>query len=129
MKKLLLVFALAASLGGCANLTNAWQTLTGATVSPTAVYVAANSFDAVEVTATNYLRLCHSSMSNPGCSKSAIAAVIPAVRSGRIARNNLEQFLRAHPNAVGASGLYDALVTSTNTLQSVIATYNIGVAK
>lgn len=129
MKKLLLVLTLSLGLVGCAQLTNTWNTLTGATVSPTAVYVAANSFDAVEITATNYLKYCRTNYSNSLCSKQAIAALIPAVRSGRVARTNLEQFLQAHPDAIGASGLYDALVAATATLQGVITQYNIGAAK
>jgi hypothetical protein len=106
------------------------SSLTTVQVSPQAVYLAENSFDAIEVTATGYLRICHARMSTPGCSSTAIAQVIPAVRSGRIARTNLNAFMKAHPDALGAAGLYDALVTATNTLQSVSVQYNIaGVSK
>ena len=130
MRKLLIGFMFALSLGACASLQNTIDTITGATVSPRAVYLAENSFDAIEVTATGYLRICHAKMTTPGCSSTAIAQVIPAVRSGRIARSNLDSFMKAHPDALGASGLYDALVTATNTLQSVSTTYNIaGVTK
>ena len=130
MKKIFAVVALALSLGACANFQSAIGTITGATVSPRAVYLAENSFDAIEVTATGYLRICHARMTTPGCSSTAIAKVIPAVRSGRIARSNLNAFMKAHPDALGASGLYDALVSATNTLQAVSTTYNIaGVIK
>ena len=130
MKKIVLGLVLALSLGACASLQNTIDKITGATISPQAVYLAENSFDAIEVTATGYLRICHAKMTTPGCSSTAIAQVIPAVRSGRIARSNLDSFMKAHPDALGASGLYDALVTATNTLQSVSTTYNIaGVSK
>lgn len=133
MKKIFAVVALALSLGGCANFTSfsdVVSRITTAQVSPQAVYLAENSFDAIEVTATGYLRICHARMSTPGCSSTAIAQVIPAVRSGRIARSNINAFMKAHPDALGATGLYDALVTATSTLQSVATTYNIaGVTK
>ena len=130
MKRILLVIALAASLGGCANLTNAWNTVTGASVSPTAVYVARNSFDALEATSTNYITYCKVHPATYGCSKVAISKLIPAVRSGRVARNNLIQFQKNNPGALGTSGLYDALVSATNTLQSIATQYNIsGVVK
>ena len=130
MKKIFVALALALSLGACANLQADWTRLTSVQVSPQAVYLAENGFDAVEVTATTYLKICHARMSTPGCSSTAIAQVIPAVRSGRIARTNLAAFMKAHPDALGAAGLYDALVTATNTLQSVSTTYNIaGVTK
>jgi hypothetical protein len=129
MKKIILAFALALSLGACSTL-QSLSSLTTVQVSPQAVYLAENSFDAIEVTATGYLRICHAKMSTPGCSSTAIAQIIPAVRSGRVARSNINAFMKAHPDALGAAGLYDALVTATNTLQSVSTTYNIaGVSK
>ena len=129
MKKIILTFTLALSLGACSTL-QSLSNLTTVQVSPQAVYLAENSFDAIEVTATGYLRICHARMSTPGCSSTAIAQIIPAVRSGRVARSNINAFMKAHPDALGASGLYDALVTATNTLQAVSTQYNIaGVSK
>ena len=130
MRKIVLALTLALSLGGCANLQNAYGTLTGATVSPTAVYVARNSFDAVEVTATNYIVYCKVHPAQYGCSRQAIADLIPAVRSGRVARGNLTQFQKSHPGQLGPVGLYDALIAATNTLQAIATQYNItGVVK
>ena len=124
------VILFALSLGACANLQNAWNTVTGATVSPQAVYLAENGYDALEVTAKNYLHICRTAPKTPGCSAEAISKVIPAVRAGRVARTNLDAFMKAHPDALGASGLYDALISATNTLQSIATTYNIaGVSK
>jgi len=130
MRKLVAVVALALSLSACANLQNFWSTATGASVSPTAVYVARNSFDAIEVTATNYIVYCKVHPKTTGCSKVAIAKLIPAVRSGRVARNNLVQFQKNNPGVWGPSGLYNALVTATDTVQQISAQYNIsGVGK
>ena len=128
MKKLLFSFAIVLSLAGCASIQNAYDTLNGTSVSPTAVYVAANAFDAVEVTATNYLRLkkC-STTSGPVCrSPVATAQIIPAVRSGRVARTNLENFMAQNPGALGPVGLYNALITATATLQAVVSQYHVG---
>jgi hypothetical protein len=127
MRKLLILAAVGLSLGGCASVTKTWDTITGATVSPAAVIVAGNSFDAIEATATNYLTFCKANRSVAGCGSylSARKAILPAVRSGRVARNNLENFMAANPGALGPSGLYNALVTSINTLQAVATQYNI----
>ena len=126
MKKIILICALAIGLAGCANFQNAWNTLTGATVSPSAVYVAENAFDSIEVVATTYLRTCHK---NPGafavCAKSVESKVVGAVRAGRKARGDLRAFMVAHPDALGAQGLYDALTQATDTLNNVINTYNL----
>lgn len=128
MRKILLIAALAVGLAGCAQITTAWNALTGATVSPQAVYIAANAFDAVELTATNYLRLprCHTGGPVICRSPSATAQIVPAVRSGRVARNNLEQFMKDHPGQLGPQGLYDALTGATATLKGIFAQYNIG---
>lgn len=128
MKKFLLAAALVVGLAGCTNLQNAYNTLTGASVSPTAVYVAANAFDAVEATATNYLRLprCHTGGPVVCRSPAATAQIIPAVRAGRVARTNLENFMAQNPSQLGPSGLYNALISATNTLQAIIAQYHIG---
>lgn len=128
MKVRILVTAIAlTSLVGCASLTNDYNAITGSTVSPTAVIVAANAFDAVEATATNYLRLkkC-SATTGPVCRNvAATAAIIPAIRSGRQARNNLEAFMQANPGVLGPTGLYNALTMATSTLEQVFAQYQI----
>lgn len=127
MRKLLII-ALALSLTACSNLKNAWEVATTASVSPTAVYVAANTFDALEATATNYLRLpkCGATNTKICRDQNAVAAIIPAIRSGRVARTNLEQFLKTHPGQLGPQGLYDALTASITTIQNIYAQYNIG---
>lgn len=126
MRKILFVAALSLSLAGCANFQNAWNTITGATVSPNAVYVAENAFDSIEVVATTYLVACHK---NPGafsvCTKSIESQVVGAVRAGRVARANARAFMVAHPDALGAQGVYDALKSATDTLNQIVNTYNL----
>jgi len=124
MKRLFIIAALV-MLAGCAQLKNAYDTVTGATVSPKLVIVAANAFNAVEATATNYISYCAPNPSPAGCSDTAIKQMIPAVRSGRDARNALETFMKSHPDAIGAQGLYDALVSATGTLNAIVAEYDV----
>lgn len=125
--KILIAATLAMSLAGCATVDKAWNAATGATVPATSVIVAVNTFDALEATATNYLRLakCVNGGSVVCRNPTATAAIIPAVRSGRVARTNLEAFLAANPGQLGPSGLYNALQASVSTLQSVLAQYNV----
>ena len=127
MKRIIGIALLAFSISGCAQVSNVYDQLTGSVVSPTAVIIAANAFDGVEATATNYLRL-------PNCLKlttaicrttTATNAIIPAIRSGRAARNALEQFMVANPGKLGPTGLYNALRAATETLQQVFIQYGV----
>ena len=126
MKKFLVLITTAFLISGCANLRNAWEAATTATVSPTVVVVSANSFDALEVTATNYLRLPKCTGASSVCrSAEATMKIIPAIRAGRVARNNLEQFMRDHPGQLGSQGSYDALKASIDTLNGIFSQYSI----
>lgn len=134
MKKIIIA-ALALSLGGCATqfgerISSAISTIesvASGTVSPQAIYIARNAFDTVEVSATNYLNLKRCPTNAPFCrDPSATAQLIPAIRSGRDARNAATLFLKQHPNQLGTQGLYDALTTSTDTIKGILARYNVG---
>lgn len=126
MKKFAAVCAVAFTLVGCAQFQNAWNTFTGSRVSPAAVYVAENTFDSVEIISTAYLRACHK---NPGafaaCAKSIESKVVGGVRAGRKTRDKLRAFMVAHPDALGAQGLYDSFTEATKALNDLIATYNL----
>lgn len=131
LKIALVAFALI-GLGACAQIqsftgkvSSAYSVLTEATVSREAVVIARNAFNAVEVTATNYLTLRRCNGSNgPICrDPAATKVIIKYVRSGRVARNNLTQFMKDHPGQLGPQGLYDSLKASTKALQDVLATY------
>lgn len=124
-----LILCAAAALGGCAQLTTAYDLATGSVVSSTDVIVAANVFDGLEATATNYLRLKPCTGANgPVCRfPQATAPIVAAVRSGRTARNNLEAAIKASPNgAITLVDTYSALKTAIAQLQSIYSTYAIG---
>jgi hypothetical protein len=127
---------LSLSLAGCATqfgqkVEGVVSAITGATVSPEAIIILANSFDAMQVTAKNYInpalnKRC-TGTNGPICrDPNATIALNKAIRTGRVARNNAKQFLRDHPGELGPQGLYDALQLSVGTLQSIFSQYNIG---
>jgi len=126
MKKLA-PFVLILVLAGCTSFQNAYNVLTGAQVSPAVVTVAVNTFDALEATATNYLKLAKCNGKNgPVCrDPGATAIIIPAIRAGRVARTNLETFMVQNPGQLGPSGLYNALQAASSTLQGIYAQYHI----
>lgn len=130
MKKIFLILALSLSLGACSTFERLKQTAEAVgefTVSPEAVVIASNTFDALQVTATNYLKLksCRKINSVICRDPTATALIIPAIRSGRVARNNLQQFLADHPNQLGPSGAFDALNASISTIQGVFVQYRV----
>jgi hypothetical protein len=119
MKKLLLVIPLALSLGACASLQTAWSVVTGASVSPTQILVAANAFDAGEATATQYLLYCKATVPAPSyCALKTRQLIVSAVRAGRVARTQLEPYIVS--GAAGPAALYNTLVGVISTLQSQI---------
>lgn len=126
MKKLLLVGLLA--LGGCANLQNDLNVLSGSSVTPQQVVVAGNAFDAVEATATTYLKLpgCPATTAVPVCRSAAAAVQIAAaIRTGRAARNAMEGFVNAAPGTPAPVSNYNTLMTAISTLQSLLSQYNV----
>jgi hypothetical protein len=119
MKKLL-VIPLLLALGGCASLNTAWSVVTGASVSPTQILVAANAFDAGEATATQYLLYCKANPAISPCLLSTRQAVVKAVRAGRVTRGQLEPYIVS--GAAGPAALYNALVATVTQLQASIPT-------
>lgn len=122
MKKILFpILLLLPALAGC----NTLNTLT-ATVSANQVIVAANTFDALESTATSYLTLptCMSG-GLPVCkTKAAVAVIVPAIRSGRTARNTLESAITS-PTGVVNTNVFSVLTTSITTLQNAFTAYGV----
>ena len=119
MKKLLLASLLAFSLAGCASLQTAWNVVTGTSVSPTQIIVAANAFDAGEASATQYLLLCKNTVPAPSyCALSTRQAVVKAVRAGRVARNQLEPYIVS--GTAGPAAIYNALIATVTQLQASI---------
>jgi hypothetical protein len=136
MRKLLLAAAaaLCVAAGGCSNVVQTlqtdWSIVTGASVSPNAVYVAANAFDVVEATATTYLKFppCSAGASLLCRSPIAVAAIVPAIRSGRQVRSQLEAdvFTPSAQAPTPASAL-TLLQSATSTIRSILAEYSITV--
>lgn len=127
MKPHVLALALLLPLCGCNTLTNAYNSLTGTSVSPQAAVVAANSFDALETAATAYLSLPACTTTQLAACRNATAtkAIVPAVRSGRTARNQIEALLQANNGAAIPAASMATLQAAIATLQSVYTQYNI----
>lgn len=119
-----LAFVLASGLIGCAQIKNAYDTVRQASVSPNQVYIAANAFDAIEASATQYLRL-------PPCGKlpcrspSATNSLVASIRAGRLARNKLESAVNADPSGPVDANLYATLTSSTSTIKAVLAEFGV----
>ena len=107
-------------LGGCAQLQTAWHVVEGVSVSPDQILIAANAFDAGEATATQYLLYCKANKTVPACARSTRVAVVAAVRSGRVARAQLEPYVVS--GTAGPSAIYNTLVAVISQLQTQIPT-------
>lgn len=119
MRKFLLLAFLALPLGACATLEKDWSIITGTTVSPTQIIVAANAFDAGEASATQYLLYCKAAVPAPTyCALATRKAVVSAVRAGRAARAQLEPYIVS--GAAGPSAIYNTLVAIVTQLQTQI---------
>jgi hypothetical protein len=126
MKKLLLISLLALSLGGCAQLQTAWSVVTGTSVSPTQIIVAANAFDAGEASATQYLLYCKANPAVSYCALKTRQAVVSGVRAGRAARNQLEPYIVS--GSAGPAAVYNSLVAAVTQMQAQIPS-NPGVSQ
>jgi hypothetical protein len=121
MKKLLVIAALALGLGGCATLQTDWSIITGTSVSPTQIIIAANAFDAGEASATQYLLYCKATVPAPSyCALGTRQTVVKAVRAGRVARNQLEPYIVS--GTAGPIAIYNTLVATVSSLQTTIPT-------
>ena len=124
IKRLAIALAIISSLAGCAQIQNAYNAVTSATITPQQVYIAANAFDAVEASATTYLKL-------PVCGNlpcrnpSATASIVASIRAGRLARNKLESAVSASPGAPVDANLYATLTSSTSTIKAVLAEFGV----
>lgn len=127
LRSLALACTLVVTLPACDRISAIIQIATSASVSPNLIFIAANTFDGLEVTATNYLRLSRCTGANgPVCrDPEAAEKIIATVQSGRIVRNKMRQFLRDHPGQLGIQGDYDALKESIATLQTIFTKYNV----
>jgi hypothetical protein len=117
--------ALCLALGSCANIKTAFEAVTTSTVPAKSIYVAANAFNVVDAAANGYVQYCTPNPTPAGCNNTVIQQDIsPSMNKGITARNTLLAFLKSHPGALGDAGVYDAMVTATSTLQTLLATYD-----
>ena len=113
MKKLLVLAFLACA--SCAPLQAVHNAAT-TPISDRSVYVAVNTFNTLEVAATNYLRLPRCGGSATVCRDVKVSRqVIFAVREGRVARERLELGART-----GDVTSLDALQIAIGTLQTAL---------
>lgn len=106
--------ALAVTLGSCTAL----KTIAGVTVSQKNIAIAVQAFDAVEVSATQYLRLRNcadgESTIRAACRQpSVVPTLVKDVRAGRAARDSLWTASKGSPAGVGITAAYDAVVAAT----------------
>lgn len=118
--------ALVTTLGGCAEvqkIETVFGIVTGDVVSPQAVVISINAFDAIEATATNYIRLPRCGTGPTICRDPAITAkAITLIRAGRIDRNGLKAALRANPGAnISLIAVYQDLGNTTTALEALFA--------
>jgi hypothetical protein len=108
----------AVTAGGCTGelqkFKSAVSMVTGTTVAPTTIIVAANAFNGVKATATNYLRYCKTNLSRSECSATNRRNVIKYVRAGTAARNQLETYLTTNSDAPAT--IYNALIAAYQAL-------------
>lgn len=134
MKRVLAVILISLTLTGCAGtrIGDFVQTVKSAVIAtsnitPQHIYIAANAFDIVEVSATNYLQLVRCPKNAPFCrSPSVTKQLIPLIRSGRIARNDAVSWAQANPNGFAEQSLYDKLTGITSTIKNMMQQYHTG---
>lgn len=120
MKKYLVIAALAVSLGGCAaiqNLEGTFNLVTTATVEPSYVNIAINTYAALKQTAVNYGSYCVTQkFPQPVCSAANRRAVIRFVKAGDGAVETLEPALASGQPLLSTT--YNALIGAVNGLKT-----------
>lgn len=133
MNKFIASIIIVFALTGCAQVQKTFDTVGNAitaaenAVTPQQIYIAANAFDAVKVSATNYLELKRCPQNAPFCRDPAVTKkLIPLIRAGTIARNNAVAWARANPNGFADVSLYEKLTGITSTIEEMMKQYHIG---
>ena len=119
-----LALALGVALAGCAqmqNLQSLFSAATGNIVTPNEVYIAINAFDAVEATATNYLKLPRCPGAAACRTPTTSAVVITWIKAGRADRNQLYKALNANPGTnLSLVAVYNDLTNTTSQLGALV---------
>lgn len=95
-------------------------------VSAEDLTAAVATFDATEVTASNYLKRAACDSASPPC-RSGVATVeiIRARTMAWLARQSLERFFAANPGAPIPLNLYTVMVGAMTELQTILTRYQI----
>lgn len=123
MRRIIFAALLAISLGGCAaiqKIETAYHTVTETTVSPKQIYIAAQTFNGLQATATQYLVYCRDHLTTDVCSADNRRIVIRSIRKGRSARNQLETYITQSKPAPAT--LYNVLVDAITSINNSPAT-------
>jgi len=123
MKRIIAITLLGLFLAGCAKemaLLGTIQQVATATVPASVVIPAANAFDILKDTATNYARYCiQGKFVDAICSAGNRRIVVKFVRSGTSARDQLEDSVQNGTPA--AASIYNVLVAAVQGLQGTPA--------
>jgi hypothetical protein len=119
VKKIIAIGLFALALEGCANPASL-------EVTPSQAVIGENGFDAIEQTATNYLRLpwCPSTAATPICkTRTGVRAIEPAIRTARGDRDMIQTFLKANPGQPIPVTMQSAMAAAASNLQGLLAQY------
>lgn len=121
MKKLAILLCL--GLGACQTI----GMVLGTSVPPQTALIAANSYDVLETVMTGYLQLppCGAGAPVTCRNPAAVANIVPAVRAGRTARNQIEALLTTNNGGSIPVASYNTLTAAITTLQAVQTQYNV----
>lgn len=109
-----LMLAAVIELAGC-------STIQIGEISAKSLLVAAQTFDAAKLTAKNYLILCAPNRAPVGCNDTFIQTkLVPAIKMGTTARNNLEPVIEAGVSISTTNADYQALTSATSAIKSVV---------
>ncbi len=111
-----------AVIGFCAAILSGCVTTQTSVISPQQLLVAGNAFDALELSAVNYLNLPLCPTGKPVCRTTTVSKSLKkAVLSARSARSKLEAFVNANPGSPIPVSLYQTVETAVVTLQNLIS--------
>ena len=125
----LAVLGLAASLAGCNTISQTFQLITSASVSSQYAAAEVNTFNAIEQLATGYLQLPACPPATPAgvvCrTPQVVKVIVPAVRTGRIARNQIQTAIATANGGPIPVASYNTLASVITTLQGLYTEYGI----
>jgi len=126
--RLLALMALACfvlPLAGCTTLSNlaaAYNTVKDATIPVSVAITAANTFDAIELTAGHVLEVCTPAARPAACNDAGLRTMKAAILAGRPLRTTIEASISADQPA--SASVYSKLETAITTLEASVNAFN-----